>query len=245
MTGRLMGRKTPGLALFVVLLVAASACGDSTATTGGKCTPARTPVITFAAYSTPREVYGKIIPAFQAKWKSDHNGQNVIFQESYGGSTSQAQNVVNGFPADVVALSLAPDVDSIKKAGLITRDWTQAPDGGMVSTSVVVFDVRPGNPKGLKDWNDLSQPGLSILTPDPAQSGGARWNIVAAYGAAERGKVAGASGDAGAQSLLEGIFRNVKVLDKSARDSAGSMNWLVRPRTRSSRPRRPGSPTRW
>ena len=219
MTGRLMGRKTPGLALFVVLLVAASACGNSTATTGGKCTPARTPVITFAAYSTPREVYGKIIPAFQAKWKSDHNGQNVIFQESYGGSTSQAQNVVNGFPADVVALSLAPDVDSIKKAGLITRDWTQAPDGGMVSTSVVVFDVRPGNPKGLKDWNDLSQPGLSILTPDPAQSGGARWNIVAAYGAAERGKVAGASGDAGAQSLLEGIFRNVKVLDKSARDS--------------------------
>src|SRR5207247_8090193 len=169
-----------------------SASSGSPGTGTGACKPASTPVITFAAYSTPREVYGKIIPAFQAAWKDQHNGQNVIFQESYGGSTSQAQNVVNGFPADVVALSLAPDVDSIKKAGLITRDWTQAPDGGMVSTSVVVFDVRPGNPKGLKDWNDLSQPGLSILTPDPAQSGGARWNIVAAYGAAERGKVAGA-----------------------------------------------------
>src|SRR5438552_4712087 len=214
-----MERKLTGVALVAVLL-AASACGSSGAATGGKCTPAKSPVITFAAYSTPREVYGKIIPAFQAKWKADHNGQNVIVQESYGGSTSQAQNVVSGFPADVVALSLAPDVDTIKKAGLITRDWTQAPDGGMVSTSVVVFDVRPGNPKNIRDWNDLTQPGLSILTPDPAQSGGARWNIVAAYGAAERGKVPGVTpGDAGAQLLLTGIFKNVTVLDKSARDS--------------------------
>ena len=100
------------------------------------------------AYSTPREVYGKIIPAFQSKWKEEHDGQSVIFQESYGGSTTQAQNVVNGQPADVVALSLAPDVDQIKDAGLITHDWTTAPDGGMVSSSVVVFDVRPGNPQG-------------------------------------------------------------------------------------------------
>jgi sulfate transport system substrate-binding protein len=208
------------LALFGVLLVTASACGSSTASTGAECTPDKSPVITFAAYSTPREVYGKIIPAFQAKWKADHNGQNVIFQESYGGSTTQAQNAVNGFPADVVALSLAPDVDMIKQAGLITRDWTQGPDGGMVSTSVVVFDVRPGNPKNIKEWNDLTQPGLSILTPDPAQSGGARWNIVAAYGAAERGKATGVSADdAGAQQLLTGVFKNVTVLDKSARDS--------------------------
>jgi sulfate transport system substrate-binding protein len=214
-----MERKV-GVGLVGVLLVAASACGSSTASTGANCTPAKSPVITFAAYSTPREVYGKIIPAFQAKWKADHNGQNVIFQESYGGSTTQAQNVVNGFPADVVALSLGPDVDTIAKAGLITRDWTQAPDGGMVSTSVVVFDVRPGNPKNIKDWNDLTQPGLSILTPDPAQSGGARWNIVAAYGAATRGKVTGVSADdTGAQQLLTGIFENVTVLDKSARDS--------------------------
>src|SRR5438874_6614061 len=153
-------------ALVGVLLIGAAACGKSAATTSaaGPCTPSKSPAITFAAYSTPREVYGKIIPAFQAKWKADHNGQNVIVQESYGGSTTQAQNVVSGFPADVVALSLAPDVDTIKKAGLITRDWAQAPDGGMVSSSVVVFDVRPGNPKNIRDWNDLTQPGLSILT---------------------------------------------------------------------------------
>jgi sulfate/thiosulfate transport system substrate-binding protein len=206
-------------ALSGVLLLAAASCGKSTAATGA-CTPAKTPVITFAAYSTPREVYGKIIPAFQAKWKEDHAGQSVIFQESYGGSTSQAQAVINGFQADVVALSLAPDVDSIKQAGLITHNWTAGADAGMVSSSAVVFDVRPGNPKGLKDWNDLTQAGLQILTPDPAQSGGARWNIVAAYGAAERGKATDvAAGDAGAQQLLQGIFTNVTVLDKSARDS--------------------------
>jgi sulfate/thiosulfate-binding protein len=209
------------------LLMGAAACSsganaNTTSANGGGCAPPKTPVITFAAYSTPREVYGKIIPAFQAQWKADHNGQNVIFQESYGGSTSQAQNVVNGFQADVVALSLAPDVDIIKKAGLITSDWTAVggADHGMVSTSVVVFDVRPGNPKHIADWNDLTQPGLSVLTPDPAQSGGARWNIVAAYGAATRGKVAGVTADdAGAQQLLTGIFKNVTVLDKSARDS--------------------------
>jgi sulfate/thiosulfate transport system substrate-binding protein len=206
----------------VLAAIAGAACSSngSTGASGGPCVPAKSPVITLAAYSTPREVYGKIIPAFQAKWKDEHNGQNVIFSESYGGSTSQAQNVANGFPADVVALSLAPDVDKIKEAGLITHDWTTSePDGGMVSTSIVVFDVRPGNPKGIKDWTDLATPGLNILTPDPAASGGARWNIVGAYGAEVRGKVAGYTGDAGAQDLLTKIFTNVKVLDKSARDS--------------------------
>jgi sulfate/thiosulfate transport system substrate-binding protein len=221
-TARIRG----ALALVVALAMGGAACGSSGAATNtgsngapGSCT-SDSPVITFAAYSTPREVYGKIIPAFQAKWKEDHDGQNVIFQESYGGSTSQAQNVVNGFQADVVALSLAPDVDTIKDAGLITHDWTTAPDGGMVSASVVVFDVRPDNPKGITDYDGLTQPGLQILTPDPAASGGARWNIVSAYGAAERGKVAGVTGDdAGAEQLLTGIFQNVTVMDKSARDS--------------------------
>jgi sulfate transport system substrate-binding protein len=143
-----------------------------------------------------------------------------MFQESYGGSTSQAQAVVNGFPADVVALSLAPDVSVIADAGLITHDWTTETDGGIVSTSVVVFDVRPGNPKGLRSYADLTANGVQVLTPDPAASGGARWNIVAAYGAAKRGKVDGVSqDDAGAQELLKGIFSNVTVLDKSARDS--------------------------
>ncbi len=133
--------------LGLVPVLALSACGSSPADAAADCTGLPdTPVLSFAAYSTPREVYGKIIPAFRDQWKEDHDGQDVIFQESYGASTSQAANVIAGYEADIVALSLGPDVDQIADAGLITHDWTDAPDGGMVSTSVVVFDVRPGNP---------------------------------------------------------------------------------------------------
>ncbi|HEV2757210.1 MAG TPA: sulfate ABC transporter substrate-binding protein [Actinomycetota bacterium] len=218
--------KFPKLAaLLAVAALTAAACGGDGDTAaaqgeGGRCRMAETPVLTFAAYSTPREVYGKIISAFQAKWKEEHDDQNVIFQESYGGSTTQAQNVVSGFEADIVALSLAPDVDTIADAGLITHDWTQAPDNGMVSSSIVVFDVRPGNPEKIEDFDDLARPGIEVLTPDPASSGGARWNILGAYGAAMRGYAGSSEGDeAGAQELLKGIFSNVIVLDKSARDS--------------------------
>jgi len=140
---------------------------------------------------------------------------------SFGGSTTQAQNIVNGFPADIYASSLDPDVSLVQKAGLITHDWLKDPDQSVVATSVVGFMVRPGNPKGIHNWNDLTKPGLKILTPDPAQSGGAKWNIVAAYGAAIRGKVPGyaANDPAAAQRLLTGIFKNVTVMDKSANDS--------------------------
>jgi sulfate transport system substrate-binding protein len=196
------------------------ASNNDTTADNGECTPAETPVITFAAYSTPREVYGKIISAFQALWKEENDDQNIIFQESYGGSTTQAANIVNGFEADIFAASLGPDIDAVADAGLITNDWTQQTDGGMVSSSLAVFDVREGNPEGLADWNDLTKEGLEILTPDPASSGGARWNIVGAYGAAMRGHAGVKEGDtAGAQELLTGIFSNVTVLDKSARDS--------------------------
>jgi sulfate/thiosulfate transport system substrate-binding protein len=212
--------------LLVLLIIILSSCSTASGGSGttdsanGACTPADTPVINFAAYSTPREVYGKIIPAFQSLWKDEHDGQSVIFQESYAGSTTQAQNVLNGYPADIVALSLAPDVDQLVDGGFITHDWTDSADGGMVSTSVVVFDVRPGNPLGLKDYDDLATSGVEILTPDPAQSGGARWNLVSAWGASLRGYAGGTEGDeATAQPLLEGILGNVIAFDKSARDS--------------------------
>jgi sulfate/thiosulfate transport system substrate-binding protein len=219
---RRLGAKILAASACFALLAAAcsSDSGDSASAGSGECTTPEQPVITFAAYSTPREVYGKIIPAFQEMWKEQHNDQSVIFQESYGGSTTQAQNVVNGFQADVVALSLAPDVDFIKDAGLITQDWTQASDEGMVSTSVAVLDVRPNNPLGIQDFDDIANPGVEVLTPDPAASGGARWNIVAAYGAAMRGSAGNEKDDEqGAGSLLQGIFGNVIALDKSARDS--------------------------
>ena len=220
------GKEKRLLAALLAIGLLGAACSseptaDATAETAdGECTTPELPTITFAAYSTPREVYGKIIPAFQALWKEEHDDQAIIFQESYGASTTQAANIVNGFEADIFAASLGPDVDAVADAELITSDWTQQADEGMVSSSIAVLDVRPGNPEGLADWNDLSKEGVEILTPDPASSGGARWNIVAAYGAAMRGHAGVEEGDtAGAQELLAGIFSNVTVLDKSARDS--------------------------
>jgi sulfate transport system substrate-binding protein len=207
--------------------LALAACTSSSAGTtsasgsGEACTPPETPTIILAAYSTPREVYNaKIIPAFKAMWKEE-TGVEPQFFESYTGSTTQAQNVVNGSGADVVALSLAPDVDTIADAGLITHDWTAGPDKGMVSSSVVVFDVRPGNPKGFKDWNDIAQPGVGILTPDPEVSGGARWNLISLWGSAMRGSIPGvAEGDKDAATqLMNDVAGNVLAWDSSARTS--------------------------
>jgi sulfate/thiosulfate-binding protein len=213
--------------MAVLALLATAACAPGGASTtsssgsGGACKPAKSPVLTLAAYSTPYDAYGKLISTWQKEWAAAHNKQQVIFQTSFGASTTQAQNVANGFPADIVALSLVPDVQIIQKAGLITHDWAKDPDGGIVSTTPVAFEVRQGNPKHITNWNDLTKPGLKILTPDPAQSGGAKWNIVAAYGAAQRGKVPGytANSQSSAQSLLTAMFKNVTVMDKSANDS--------------------------
>ncbi len=223
-------RTRRGLSVILALLLTTvlAACSGSSSTSaagGGACTPSDLPTINLAAYSTARGVYGALIPAFQSMWKDSHNGQQVKFLESYDGSTTQSQNVINGFPADIVALSLAPDVNAIKDAGLITHDWTTGPDAGgadagMVSSSVVAFDVRPGNPLGITDYSDLAKPGVKVLTPDPAQSGGARWNLVSAYGAAMRGYTGNTKGDeAGADSLLQGIIGNVTAFDKSAHAS--------------------------
>ena len=218
------GRVLLGTLVLALALIAATGCGGSgtsNASASGPCKPGDSPVITLAAYSNPYDAYGKLTSAFAADWKDSHNGQSVIFQMSFGPSTTQAENIVNGFPADVYAASLAPDVQLVQQAGLFTQDWTQGEIGGIVQAGAVVFVVRPGNPKGIHNWNDLTQPDLSILTPDPSQSGGAKWNIVAAYGAAMRGEVPGyAKGStADAERLLQGIFTNVTVLDKSANDS--------------------------
>lgn len=173
------------------------------------------------AYTTPREAYGKaIIPAFQAYWKQ-HSGQSVRFQESYLGSGAQARAIVAGFEADVATLSLEGDVNKIKEAGLITRDWKTSPTKGMVSQSVVVLAIRRGNPKGIHDWADLARPGIEILTPNPKTSGGAMWNIAGLYGAALRGHVQGVpKGDPKlAGQFLQAVLKNVTVMDKGARES--------------------------
>lgn len=203
--------------LFLVALVAAAtSCNAGRGPEdGGRVT------LILGAYTTPREAYGKaILPAFREHWKQ-RTGQDVEFRESYQGSGAQARAIVGGFEADVAALSLEADVDRISEAGLITHDWRSGPHGGMVSNSIAVIAVRPGNPKGIHDWGDLARPGLDVLTPDPKTSGGAQWNINALYGAALRGRVEGvpANDPAQAERFLSQVFRNVRIMDKGARES--------------------------
>lgn len=193
-----------------------SAASSSTAATTGSGANK----ITLGAYTTPREAYAKIIPLFKEQWKAQ-TGQDITFEESYLGSGAQSRAIVEGFDADIAALSLEADVNRIADAGLITHDWKAVGTGGMVSRSIVVFAVRPGNPKGIKDWADLAKPGVEILTPNPKTSGGAQWNIMALYGAAIRGQVDGvAKGDeAAAQEFMKSVLKNVSVMDKGARES--------------------------
>jgi sulfate transport system substrate-binding protein len=198
---------------FLVIALLAASCSSGASSEGGEVK------LVLAAYTTPREAYRELIPIFQQQWK-EKTGQTVVFEESYQGSGAQSRAVLEGFEADIVALSLEADVIRLENAGLITHDWRSKPFGGMVSTSVVAFAVRQGNPKNIQDWADLAQPDLQILTPNPKTSGGAMWNILGLYGAAQRGYVEGYSADdAGAQEFLLAVLRNVTVMDKSARDS--------------------------
>ncbi len=167
--------------------------------------------LSLVAYSTPREAYAKLIPMFQAT----PAGRDVEFSQSYGASGDQARAVQAGLKADVVALSLAPDVDSLVRAGLVDKAWSRRPYRGMITDSVVVFALRNGNPKHIKSWDDLLKPGVQVLTPNPFTSGGARWNVMAAYGAwLKMGKT-----KAQARAKLLELFRHVAVQDKSARDA--------------------------
>ncbi len=202
------------LAAACTLLVLLSGCGASSSAKDAPIT------LTLGAFSTPSTVYAKLIPMFEAQWKQQ-TGQTVTFRQSYEGSGTQSKAIINGFQADIAALSTAPDINAIAKAGLITHDWTDTPTGGMVSDSIVAFAMRPGNPKGIHDWADLAKPGIQILTPNPQSSGGAQWNILALYGAALRGEVSGVpKGDpTAAFNFLKAVLKNVKVMDKDAQTS--------------------------
>jgi sulfate/thiosulfate-binding protein len=209
------------LALGLGLALLAACAAPATPNGGTAGAPAGGSVkLTLAGYSTPAEAYGKIIPLFQADYKSQ-TGQDVSIATAFGGSGAQSRAVIGGLEADVVALALAPDVAAIARAGLITHDWTAGSNQGIVSNSVVAFAVRQGNPKNIKDWADLAQPGLAVLTPDAATSGGARWNMLGLYGAALRGQVTGVNkaDPAGAQAFLASVLKNVTAFDKDARTS--------------------------
>jgi len=169
------------------------------------------------SYDPTRELYVEANKAFTEDWVKKNPGDRVTIRQSHGGSGKQARAVIDGAEADVVTLALAYDIDAIADTGLIAQDWQKRlPDNSSPYTSTIVFLVRKGNPKGIKDWNDLVKPGVKIVTPDPRTSGGARWNYLAAWGYALKQN---GGDEAKAKAFVTDLFRNVAVLDSGARGS--------------------------
>jgi sulfate/thiosulfate-binding protein len=199
------------LAVAVLALTAAlvvCGCGGTAASADGDGDGGD---LTLVAYSTPQEAYEEIIPAFSRT----PEGEGVSFDQSYASSGEQSRAVEAGLPASVVAFSLAPDMDRLVEAGLVAEDWANDAHDGMVTNSVVVFAVRKGNPKGIESWDDLARDDVEVITPNPFTSGGARWNLMAAYGAQlEQGK-----SEDEAVDFLRQVLENTSVQDKSARES--------------------------
>ena len=169
------------------------------------------------SYDPTRELYSEFNTAFAKHWKAQ-TGQDVTIKQSHGGSGKQARSVIDGIDADVVTLALAGDIDALyKNGGLIPQDWQKRlPHNSSPYTSTIVLVVRQGNPKGIKDWDDLVKPGISVITPNPKTSGGARWNYLAAWEFAKRKY----GGEAKAKEFVKKLYENVPVLDTGARGSS-------------------------
>ena len=169
------------------------------------------------SYDPTRELYVEYNQAFARYWKGK-TGQDVTIKQSHGGSGKQARSVIDGLDADVVTLALAGDIDALyKNGGWIAQDWQKRlPHNSSPYTSTVVLVVRQGNPKGIKDWDDLIKSGISVITPNPKTSGGARWNYLAAWEFAKRKY----GGEAKAKEFVTALYKNVPVLDTGARGSS-------------------------
>src|SRR3954470_15528918 len=200
-------------ALVALVALVVAGCGGASdtknATASGGGGGAK---LSLVAYSTPQVVYDELAPKFAAT----PDGKGTSFSSSYGASGDQSRAVESGLPADVVAFSLAPDITRLVKANLVASDWaTSEPHKGIVTDSVTTFFVRKGNPKHIKTWADLLKPGVQVLTPNPFTSGGARWNIMAAYGAQLKlGKT-----KKEAMDYVTKLLSHVSVFDKSAREA--------------------------
>ena len=210
---RILSFSLPALAAVIAL----AGCGGASDEIGGANASASSSggtsaTLALVAYSTPQVVYDEVAPAFSRT----PAGKGVAFRTSYGASGEQSRAVAAGLPADVVSFSIQPDMTRLVKAGLVAPDWQATPTEGLVTTSVVSFIVRRGNPKNIRTWADLLRPGIQVLTPNPFTSGAAKWNLLAAYGQASH---AGKDPQAGLDYVRKLITQHVKVQDKSGRDA--------------------------
>lgn len=199
--------------LTIVGLLTVAGCGgnDGGDATGGSEGGGEPTTLDIVGFAVPEAANTAIAEA----WQQTPEGENVEFQTSYGASGDQSRAVVDGLDADYVHFSVESDVTRLVDEGLVAEEWKAGPTGGIVSSSIVVFAVRAGNPEGIEDWDDLIQPGIEIVTPNPASSGAARWNALAAYGQV----IEGGGTEAEAQAYLESFFANVVALPGSGRDA--------------------------
>jgi sulfate transport system substrate-binding protein len=182
--------------------------------TGAATAEAASVTLLNVSYDPTRELYQDFNRAFAADWKKK-TGDDVTINQSHGGSGKQARSVIDGIDADVVTLALAYDIDALAEKKLLPTDWaTRLPDASTPYTSTIIFLVRKGNPKGIKDWDDLAKPGNAVIVSNPKTSGGARWSYLAAYGYALRKNN---GDDAKARDFITRVYRNVPVLDSGAR----------------------------
>lgn len=218
-----------GMLAFLLLMSALlSGCSRETATEASAA-PASGKEVTLVigAYSIVKDAMADILPKFQQEWKAK-TGQTVKFQESYEASGTQARAIIGGFEADVTLLAMEGDVDKLVKEGLVSKQWRDAPDGGMITRSIVALGTREGNPLGIRDFADLTKPGVKVLYPNPQTSGGAQWDINAIYGAGLKlSEEQGQKDPAYAKAFLEKVHRNIESLDKSGRASMAAFEYGV------------------
>ena len=204
--------KQAGILLSTFILL--SGCSSETTGDTAKQEKAKPIELLNVSYDPTRELYQEFNKEFAAYWK-EKTGQTVTVKQSHGGSGSQARSVIDGLDADVVTLALAYDIDAISQQKLLSEDWQKRlANNSTPYTSTIVFLVRKGNPKGIKDWDDLTKAGVSVITPNPKTSGGARWNYLAAWGYALNKY---GNSDEKAQEFVKNIYKNVAVLDSGAR----------------------------
>lgn len=214
---------------LAVLLIITAGCGKEETKQPAVSTAQDGDVtLVIGAYSVVKDAFSEILPQFQAYWK-EQTGQKVVFQESYEASGTQARAIAGGFEADVAILAMEGDLDKISAAGFITHDWKSQPNKGLITKSIVVLGTREGNPKGIKDWDDLTRKGVKVLYPNPKTSGGAQWDINAIYGAGlkKSEEETGTKDPAFAKKYLESIHKNVESLDKSGRASMAAFEYGV------------------
>lgn len=218
-----MHRSVPFYALTLLLLALGSGCRKQEADAAAAADPTRGKApeaisLLNVSYDPTRELYSEINPLFSAAWAAKNNGQVITIKQSHGGAGKQARAVIDGLESDVVTLALAYDIDAMhEQGGIIPKDWqTRLPHNSTPYTSTIVLLVRKGNPKQIRDWDDLVREGVQVITPNPKTSGGARWNYLAAWGYA-LGK--NGNDETKAREFVGRLFKNVPVLDSGARGS--------------------------